>query len=350
MSGDTSEEKSEVATQKKLRKERERGQAPTATDAVVAAAVAGTLLFICASFGTYVERVTSFFNEVMYYLGTRNDADYARVIGLFIDLMIRSFLSVMIISALIATFCTVSVQGGFLLSFESIQPDFQRVNPIEGFLRIFKKRALLSLLFSIVRMLIWTSFSLLVFAFVAPGVINMINISLDVSIILAFRFILLLIVCGIIYLVLVMASDIMVQKFLFADEMKMTKSELKQERKESFGDPTLRSARKSEMDSSAQSVVGIANSTFLARGKNGLVGVYYVHNETIAPIMTVRIKPDQAFASLSLAQRHKIPVVEGEDLVNILQRGIGAGDALSDAAAVDPFVAAFGRFAQGEHL
>ncbi len=347
---ETSEEKTETASRKKLREGRKRGQVVTVSDAVVCATVAATLLYICASFGGYVERASSFFDEAMFHIDTTDPAEKLRVVGLFADLVARSFTSVLGMAALIAVLCTVTSQGGLIFAFETIKPDFNRLNPVEGFLRMFQKRALITLVVNLIRMAIWTAMALVVFLTVFDGLFDMVEVDLNAAGSMSLRFIVILIVCGFVYLLLVVASDIIVQNRLFADQMRMTKSELKQERKQSFGDPAIARARKAAMRKDAESATGVTGSSFIAKGKNGLVGIYYEHMVTPAPIMTLRVPAARMRDYIVKARKHDVPLVDADDLVDILQRGLAAGDELSDSAAVQPFVRAYALYAQGEHI
>lgn len=338
---DESEEKTEDASQRKLSKEREKGKTIRAIDAVAAIAVAIVLAYSALSIVRLSGQIGGLFDTVMDSLGDPDAAAMTRTMSLFSLFVWQVFVTFMGIAAAVATIVTVVVQGGMVFSTDPVMPKFERIDPVSTFMSLFKLRALSELGFALLRLALWTVIVVLALQYLTRDILAMIQLDLAGMIRFSLKFLGVVVVLAAIFLMLVAVTDLLLQKFLFADDMKMTKTDVKRERRDSQGDPMLTGLRKSTMRNMIENPVGLAHSTFVAVGPEGAVGIHYIHGQTPAPVLTLRVTGSAVRPLCTQARAQGIILVDGADLVRVLSRGIGIGEKLQDSAAVQPFTNAY---------
>jgi len=115
--------------------------------------------------------------------------------------------------------------------------------------------------------------------------------------------------------------DLLWSRFHWRRELRMTKQEVKDEHKQSDGDPIVKSrmrslardrARKRMISRVPQATVVIANPTHYA------IALRYVRSENHAPIVVAKGLDLIALKIRSIAEKHEIPVVEDKLLARSL--------------------------------
>jgi type III secretion protein U len=222
--------------------------------------------------------------------------------------------------------CVVGVLISFLtvgpvFSFEAMKFNFKKLNPIEGIKQKFKLKTLIELLKSmakitgaaiIIGMAIWQSLPQIITTVVLP-VIGSASIVNDFLVTVAIR-------VGIFFL-LIALFDLAFQKKNFAKEMKMEKFEIKQEYKDTEGDPLIKGKRREQFREIAyqegpraakKARAIITNPTHIA------VALKYNPEEEPAPIiltMGVGVIADQI---IKIGIENKIPIMRNVDLARQL--------------------------------
>ncbi|WP_103258068.1 EscU/YscU/HrcU family type III secretion system export apparatus switch protein [Tabrizicola aquatica] len=341
MSNDTSEEKTEKATSQKLRKERERGRALTAADTVAAVVVAAVILAIVMM----VQRTASEFSllfDTAFEAGGKPDIDRLRdVWTIFGRVVSTSALILLGLASVVGILANIVIKKGFVFSAENIAPNFDRLNPATNLQNMFAKRALIEFLASSLRFFAWLAAAGFLIVSYTPALI--VTFSLDLSttlhlFILVFGSFLLL---AAVFMALTSAIDLPVQRYLFDDDMRMTKTELRREQKDSFGDPKLVAERKRLTRAGLNNPVGIRMTSFVAIGDQGAVGIHYIHGKTDVPYLTVRADRSGVARLKAMAKGMGIPVVKNRDLVRLLATGVDVGDDLVGTELVEPFTDAY---------
>ena len=145
------------------------------------------------------------------------------------------FLVVLLVSLIIEYF-----QTGGMMSTESIAPKIEKLNPIEGFKKMFALKGLVTLFINLVKIFLvfWISFKVLVDRY--PIIITTVNNDLwltmgfvgDTVFTIAMRI-------GVFYIA-VAAFHYLFQRHEFMKQMKMSKQEVKEEYKRLEGDPQIK--------------------------------------------------------------------------------------------------------------
>jgi flagellar biosynthetic protein FlhB len=209
--------------------------------------------------------------------------------------------------------------------------DFKRVNPLEGFKRIFSRHGLIELLRSLLKLgwVSWAAYSFLkshydeIFLYSQYDLRSAVFAFGDLSISLFIRI-------GAMYLVLA-AADYAYQRWDLYKNLKMSKDEIKQEMKRSEGDPMLKQrirgmqrqmARGRMMQNVPKASVVITNPTHLA------VAIEY--NEGMkAPKVLAKGPFRVAERIVKIAKENNIPVVQNIPLARAIYKTIDVGHEIS---------------------
>ena len=325
---DNDQEKTEKPTAKKRGKAREKGQVALSREVA-------SVLVLAASFAIFALGGSWMFSKLMgvttYLL--KNTATLSwnienltlfswQVFGQIIQLMAPLFLIIMIVGIVANV-----GQIGFLFTFEPLKPNFSKFNLIAGFKRFFGLRSLVELAKSVLKISIvgWV-------AYVAvrkemdsiPTLIQA-----DVPQILAYtgKVALKIILTTCIVLAFLAALDLLYQRWQQEKDLRMTKQEVKDEHKQTEGDPAvkarIRSAqrdmvRRRMMEAVPKATVVITNPTHLA------IALKF-ESDFQAPVVVAKGAGFIAEKIRTLAKKNDVPVVEQKALAQALFKSAEIG-------------------------
>ena len=213
--------------------------------------------------------------------------------------------------------------GGWNFSLQAVQPDFARLNPLKGFGRIFSSHGLAELIKALIKCAIigalavwfigqhWAELSGIAFEAAPQGIGHASKLI----------FLILLFLAG--GLAVIAALDVPYQLWHYYDKLKMNVQELKEEAKESEGDPQLRArirsqqrevARKRMMEAVPKADVVVTNPTHYA------VALAYSDGKMMAPKVVAKGMNLLAEKIRTIAGEHNVPVMEAPPLARALYR------------------------------
>jgi flagellar biosynthetic protein FlhB len=211
--------------------------------------------------------------------------------------------------------------GGFNISAQALQPNFERLNPIEGLGRIFAMRGLIELGKSLLKIVLIGSVLVLVLRHSQPdllltgrgdgtrGMIVVISTLGHAALIFAA-------VLGVLG-----GVDAAYQKYDHNKKLRMTRQELKDESKETDGDPVMRGrirqmqaqmSKRRMMEKLPTADVVVTNPEHFA------VALKYAEGEHRAPVVIAKGLDEVAMQIRMVASAHKIPTVEAPPLARAL--------------------------------
>jgi flagellar biosynthetic protein FlhB len=321
----SSGEKTEQPTSKKLRDARKKGQVAKSQDlssAIMLISAVGVMYILSGYWGELFRN--SFQDQITYAVTFHGDftsytAFAALGAGLKLFLLaLAPLLGVMVIVAFAANY----VQIGSLFAPESIKPDLKKLNPIEGFKnKFFKMKSYLELGKTVLKMIITAT----VVGYVLSGSINDLIKLTQQPIPVAVSFIIGLILqifftVGLAFLI-IGGADYFLQYFLHRKELKMTKQEVKQEWKEMEGDPYIKARRRQMhreiMSQSVASAVKSAN-VIVANPTHLAVALKYENGSTGAPIVVAKGADFMAAQIRQIADEAGIPITRNVPLARTL--------------------------------
>ena len=327
--------KTEEPTAKRLRDTRLKGQVARSIE------LSSILVFLCSIlfFHFYIpilySDLTSFIKHVFINpsksLVTIDFVDYyfKFSISTFLKILLPYFLFTIIISLLVNY-----SQGGFIFSAEPIYLKFNKLNPLKGFSRVmFSKRTLVELLKNIIKIVIVGYVGYKTVMSYVPQIILLVDQS-PMQIMLFIGKIAIVICFKIGILLLIMAIlDYMFQRYEFRSNLKMSKTEVKDEFKELEGNPLIKSKRmgmmidvykRRMMTEVPKADVVITNPTFLA------IAVRYDVEKASAPFVVAKGARLVAERIREIAKENNIPVVENKVIARLLFTGVEIGQQIPE--------------------
>lgn len=239
-------------------------------------------------------------------------------------------LMLMLVAALVAPM----LLGGWLLSGKSLAPNFSKLNPIAGIGRMFSAESLAELVKTIIKSLLVGG----VAWWVISNDLNAIMALLSEPSRAALPHTLHLVAgsCALIIasLLLVAGIDVPYQLWSHAHKLRMSREDLRQEHKESDGDPQVKAqirrqqqqmAKRRMMAEVPKADIIVTNPTHFA------VALKYLDKDMKAPRVIAKGTDLVALRIRALAEEHKIPVLEAPPLTRALYRHTKLGDEIPAA-------------------
>ena len=220
------------------------------------------------------------------------------------------------------------IQVGWKVTGKPLQPKFDKFNPINGFKRIFSKDSIFELVKSILK----------IFVIVYVAYTSIRGHAQDIFILYEIPLMQAIMLCGtviinaglkisLVYLVIGLA-DFIYQKYRFNEDMKMTKQEVKDEFKNTEGNPEIKgrqrqrmreASRRRMMQDVPKADVVITNPTHFA------VAIKYDAETSKAPVVLAKGEDYLAQKIKEAAREHHIEIVENKPLARMLYANVDIG-------------------------
>jgi flagellar biosynthetic protein FlhB len=322
-------EKTEEPSSRKLSKAREEGQVAKSMEIPsVFVLLAGAISLYASAFYIYNNLMAVFhFNFNFEKIPLLTDIEVVRLLAFHTEKIIFTIIPVML-SIVLAALLSNFAQVGFSISGKAIEPKFSKLNPISGFKQKFSSRAVVEF----VKTLIKVGVISMVAYYAIKGEFTEISRLYDYSVgqillfILRVSFWIFIKVCLIMMIVAML--DYAYQKWKFLDDQKMTKKEVKDEAKQTEGDPLVKSrirqlqheaARKRMMAAVPEADVVVTNPTRLA------IAIKYDGNEMDAPTVLAKGAGAVAKNIRTIARENNVPLVEDKQLARNLYSSVDIG-------------------------
>jgi flagellar biosynthetic protein FlhB len=211
--------------------------------------------------------------------------------------------------------------GGWVTSLKPITPDFSRLNPLSGLVRLVSKKKLVS----IAKMTLLTTVLFAIAAsYLSSGMSTIATLTLQPST-AAIKQLTQWITGGLglmlLVLFLVAMVDIPLQKFLHKGEMKMSHQEVKEEGKQSEGDPQMkgRIRQKQREMANRNSTTAVPKADFVVMNPTHYaVAIRYDDSTMGAPQVISKGSDLTAMRIRDIATQHAIPVLQSPMLARAL--------------------------------
>lgn len=226
-----------------------------------------------------------------------------------------------------------TMQIGLLLSTDVIKPDISKISIAKGFGRIFSMRSVVEFLKGLLKMI---AIGAVGFTLVAPyldSVEHSITMS-PIDIIYETKSLTIRMMIGILIALLAIAlADFLYQRWEFMKQMRMTKQEVKDEYKQTEGDPFIKGklkqmrmekARQRMMQNVPKADVIITNPTHFS------IALKYDPDTSDAPIVIAKGVDDVAFRIREIAKQHDIILFENPPLARTLYDTVDIDQAIPE--------------------
>jgi flagellar biosynthetic protein FlhB len=220
------------------------------------------------------------------------------------------------------------LQVGAVWSVEPLAPKASKIDPLEGAKRIFSKRSFVELAKSLAKIIIvgWAAFSVLDEEI---GRLGQLMYQENVQIMRYLGETSFKVMTRSCYIIAILALlDYLYQRWEFEQNIKMTKQEVKEEFKQTEGDPLVKArirsiqremARRRMMEEVKKADVIITNPTHIS------VALRYDVATMTAPKVVAKGAEKLAFRIREVAQAHRVPLVENKGLAQNLYKSVDIG-------------------------
>ncbi len=316
------ESKTEEPTEKRLRDAEEKGNIARSQE------IGHWFTFLAAIIGIWmlsepVARRLLSSNLVFFEAPHRIDMNGPHLTRLAMDLMLSISMVLLPLLALFAIFGLIGnvVQNPPQVSVERIMPKFDKLNPLNGLKRMFSAASVVEFVKNIIKICV---IGALLTYLILPELDTLETlIALDLSNMLSYtmRIVFKLVGAMLAIMFVVSVGDYLYQRYNYMKNLRMTKQELKDEYKESEGDPHIKArlrqlrmqrVRQRMMSAVPEASVVVTNPTHFA------VALKYELGQMDAPVVTAKGADLIAKRIREIATEHEVPIVENVSLARAL--------------------------------
>jgi flagellar biosynthetic protein FlhB len=329
------EGRTEEPTEHKIQKSREEGKVAKSQDVTGAIILLFTVITL-AIFSRYLLNTAIAMMTFFYGNAVEMDITQANaVMPAFYSFFIRLTLPVAAV-AFVAAVMGNLIQVGTLFTLKPISPDFNKIMPrfdkflertftsVEALYNWFKSMGKVIMLGALAFFNIWIE---------AERLINLVHVpflqAFGAVAGIAFR----ILIQAAILMLLLSIFDYMFQRRQHLESLKMSKQEVKEERKTYEGDPMVKSRMRQRMQEMMsrnmiqnvpQADVVVTNPTHYA------VALEYNRETMIAPTVTAKGQDNMARIIRETAEEHEVPVIENKPLARALYTEVEIGDVIPE--------------------
>lgn len=306
------QEKTEQPSAKRLLDAKKKGQVPRSRELNVSIATLGGGVLFLVSLQEINEAITSVFHT-SFSITTRSMVSNAHLMQVMGDTFpeVLSSLSFLFGMLMLIILFGPTLIGGWSFSTEAFKVKFSKLNPINGLKRMFGINALVELVKSVLKVTLIASIAYAFFYVQSEDFLALANKSYDLAIVDAVQMVLssfLFIAAG---LILILAIDVPYQIWNHHKQLRMSIQELKDEFKETEGNPETKArvrnlqrevAQRKMLQEVPNADVVIVNPTHFS------VALRYDPENDSAPILVAKGADYLALKIREIATEHKVPV------------------------------------------
>lgn len=324
-------EKTEKATPKRKKEAREKGQVLQSKEINSAFILLFAFLTLRVAGSFMNENILSFTNITLSEI---NNREHLFTVNGVSDMLVsvilvtgKVVLPIVGITFLVGLICSYA-QVGFLFTTKSLSVNLNRINPIEGFKKIFSKKSLVEFVKSLIKIGV---VGYITFSYVlgqSENFINLLDMELSQIVYYLFQTTVNVAIRAAVVLIILAILDYVYQSWEYENELKMSKQEIKEEYKQMEGDPIIRSKIKEKqrqmsmrrmMQDIPKADVIITNPTHYA------IAIRYDSASESAPCVLAKGKDIIAQNIRKVAVEYDIPIVENKPLARAVFYSVEIG-------------------------
>ena len=321
-----SQEKTEKPTRRRLKDARKRGQTPRSAEAAQAVALLAIVAVLPSAVANLRESIVGSLYDSMQVASTVDEATATQFLRRTVVQSGRSLLPAVMVVACASVVAQLAVVGGRPNS-QALRPKFERINPMKGFKRLFSKQIFWEfsksgLKLAAVAVVITATWSELrermyAGAMNIPDFLTMLSDSIDVMV-------LRVAMLGLV----VAAMDVVLSRRRYLKAVRMTKQEVRDEMRQSEGDPHVKGEVKRRMFkmSRMRMMADVSRATVVLTNPTHYAIALRYTDEDAAPVIVAKGAGEIAQRIKAEAAAHNVPMVENKPLTRALFRAAEIGD------------------------
>jgi flagellar biosynthesis protein FlhB len=309
------EDRTEKATARRREKAREKGQGARSRELVALSTAAGVFFVFYLAGNTFLQRITGLTARLLGLGYGRDTLAVMKSAGAEMMLILAPFFIAAVAFAVLSNV----LQGGFLL--KPLNFELERLSPLAGIKKLFSLSAVPGMIKNVLKFIV----GIILFYIIMKKVVVVLPMTtaMDLTDIQAIAFG--LSSKAVIYTLstffVLALIDYLYERWKFERSIRMSKEEIREESKESEGDPLIKAkikgmqreaARRRMMEAVPKATVVITNPTHIA------VALLYKKDETTAPKVVAKGKGYIAEKIREIARKNGVPLVEDKPLARAL--------------------------------
>ncbi|NLK62801.1 MAG: flagellar biosynthesis protein FlhB [Fusobacteria bacterium] len=329
----SADEKTEEATSKKKEEARKKGQVAKSNDLPqVATLIVGIIT---------IKILFSFYYNVLYsnISATLKDSiidelTFEMLSSIFTKygIVFLTIAGPVLMAVLIMGLLSNYIQVGFLFSIESIKPNFGKLNPISGIKNMFSMKKLVELLKTLAKL---TAIGLYSYKTVKKSfdkVLNIPFVDLMESYIFIFQLCYDMILKIAIVLFVIAVADFFYQKWEHNKSLRMSKQEIKDEFKQSEGDPMIKGKMRQMQRAMLQKkmIQDVPKATVILTNPTHISVALKYERGMGAPVLLAKGADTIAFRIRDIAKENNIPIHENKPLARALYQNVEIGEEIPE--------------------
>lgn len=328
-------DRTEPASSRRLEQAREEGNVPQSRELMAFMVLAASAAAFWVLGGWLSQRSSDLLRHGLSF--SREAAfDTALMTGSALSLTVEGFVIAgpVFLLAIAAAIVTPFMIGGAVISPKAFQLDFNRIDPVKGFGRMFSWQSAAELVKAILKAILIGGVLYWLVRQEQDRLFALLSQPLGAALVSFAQILLFSFLAMVAGVALVAAIDVPFQLWQYHDRLKMTLEELKREARESEGDPYLKArirsqqrelARSRMMSEVPKADVVVTNPTHFA------IALKYESGAMGAPIVVAKGMNLIAQRIRDLAAENEVPVLEAPPLARALYRHADVGDQIPQA-------------------
>lgn len=334
MADNPAQEKTERATPRKLRKAREEGQVARSTE-LNSVVIISLGFFAIYMFGPLMFSNLGGLMRHTFGEATKIEITPATVHLIFSDkimtfaMILAPLLGSLAVIALLINIC----QTGVVFSLKSLEPKLEKFNIPKGIKRLVSKRSLVELVRDVIKTILiaivaYTTISGWIPDYISLGdntVGNYVNTLGSLAVTLAMK------ISAVLFVIAIF--DFAFQRYDLSSKLKMTKQEIREEMKDTEGNPQLKSRiRQVQQEMARQRMISEIPKADVVVTNPTRIAVALKYDTDTMPAPRVLAKGQRLIAEQikRVARKHNIPIVENKPLAQSLFKLVNIGGYIPD--------------------
>ncbi|MBN2853883.1 MAG: flagellar biosynthesis protein FlhB [Clostridia bacterium] len=319
-------EKTEKATPKKRREARKDGDVVKSIEINSIFSLLSILLILQFFFLQMITMLEEYFKSAFLIPDINSGVDLMNFVTVYF-LACAPFMFIILVTGIMTNY----LQVGFLFSPKKMKFDLKKLNFLEGFKKMFSKRALFDMLKTFIKLAIILVISYFTLSKAMAQITMFIYYDIYECIRQSLRILIGVTTSILIGLAANSILDYLYQWFDYDKKLKMSKQEVKDEMKNTEGDPLIKSNIKNKqrqmsrmrmMQAVKEADAVIVNPTHIA------IAIKYNQNKNAAPLVVAKGQGLIAEKIKEIANEHNIYIVENIPLARILYKKVEIGDTI----------------------
>jgi flagellar biosynthetic protein FlhB len=314
-------EKTELPTQRKLEEAIKHGQTPRSAEVQTVFVLLGAVAALTFSGREAWSQLANAARQILGHLyDTPVSSNSLQQYGVAGFLVILKCVGPLVIATMLSGLLAGGIQNRFQTASEVLAPEWNRINPIEGFKRLFSMRSAVPTALGMVKFLVvfGLTYSAMRAVLMDPIFSTAVSVDRLATFLAKTGLAILLRVSG--ALVVIAAVDYGYQYWRVNQDLMMTKEELKEEAKSTEGNPQVKNARRrrkktskaKELAEVAKADVIVTNPTHIA------IALRYDRKTMKAPKVVAKGIRLNAQKIREIATQHQVPIMENKPLARML--------------------------------